>query len=369
MNKHKLPVINFKMDLLVLVMAMIVIPVVSSQITYSYVVSTLAGSGTGNYSNGIGTYAAFDKPYGITVDSNDNIYVADTENNLIRLINQAGLVSTVAGTYVTNEESQCPPDPLNGLGTFSAFCHPLGVTADSNNNLYVADSSFNLIRLITVASGYLVTTVAGNNNIDLVNGCGTYASFYYPSTVAISDSGEFLYIADSNHNAIRVIDVASSLVTTLAGSSASASGSSNGLGTYASFYYPFGMSDIDLSNLVYVADTKNNLIRLVTSSGLVSTFAGGSNGSANGLGTFAQFNQPHGNALNPVTGNLIVIDTDNFLIRQVNVITSEVTTVAGTTNVYGSANGVGTYATFSYPTRVAFDSLGNMYITGNMIAI
>ena len=151
-------------------------------------------------------------------------------------------------------------------------------------------------------------------------------------------------------------------VSTFVGSGSS--GSADGTGTAASFYFPAGVA-VDSSDNIYVADTFNNLIRKITSAGVVTTLAGtaGSSGSADGTGTAATFNYPAGVAVDS-SGNVYVADKDNHLIRK---ITSAgvVTTLAGTAGSSGSANGNGTAATFNYPAGVAVDSSDNVYVAGN----
>jgi sugar lactone lactonase YvrE len=181
--------------------------------------------------------------------------------------------------------------------------------------------------------------------------------------VAVDSSGN-VYVADYGNNMIRKITSAG-VVTTLAGSSTT-SGSADGTGTAASFNNPMGVA-VDSSGNVYVADG-NNMIRKITSAGVVTTLAGTiAGGSANGTGTAASFNNPTGVAVDS-SGNVYVADCSNFMIRE---ITSAgvVTTLAGSTT-YGSANGTGTAARFYNPNGVAVDSSGNVYVAdydNNMI--
>jgi len=142
----------------------------------------------------------------------------------------------------------------------------------------------------------------------------------------------------------------STVVTTLAGTGSS--GSANGTGTSASFNNPYGITT-DGTNL-YVADYSNHLIRkIVISTGAVTTLAGtGSSGSANGTGTSASFQSPEGITTDGT--NLYVADTENYEIRHINISTGVVTTVAGTGSS-GSANGTGTSASFNYPHGITTD--------------
>mgnify|MGYP000863199809 CR=1 FL=1 len=308
-------------------------------------VTTLAGSGSLGSADGTGTAASFDNPRGVAVDGSGNVYVADTEGHLIRKITSAGVVTTLAGSG--SEGS------ADGTGTAASFNYPYGVAVDGSGNVYVADGSNHLIRKITSAG--VVTTLAGSGSSGSANGTGTAASFNYPSSVAVDGSGN-VYVADYYNSLIRKITSAG-VVTTLAGSGSY--GSINGTGTAASFDMPYGVA-VDGSGNVYVGDKDNHLIRKITSAGVVTTLAGtGSQGSADGTGTAASFDNPRGVAVDG-SGNVYVADTYNHLIRK---ITSAgvVTTLAGSGSL-GSADGTGTAASFDNPRGVAVDGSGNMYV-------
>ena len=150
------------------------------------------------------------------------------------------------------------------------------------------------------------------------------------------------------------------VVTTLAGS-APASGSADGTGSAARFNKPGGVA-VDSSGNVYVADRNNHTIRKVTPGGLVTTLAGsaGVGGSADGIGSAAEFYYPSGVAVDS-SGNVYVADANNYTIRKVTP-SGVVTTLAGSAGLNGSANGTGSAARFSYPNGVAVDSSGNVYV-------
>ena len=267
------------------------------------VVTTLAGSGVLGSANGTALNAQFGQPTGVAVDSSGNIYVADNYNNLIRKITSGGVVTTLAGSGF--------PGPANGTGTNAQFNSPNGIAVDSSGNIYVADSSSNMIRKIT--SGGVVTTLAGSGTFGFVNGTGTNAQFKYPESVAVDSSGN-VYVADTNNNMIRKI-TSGGVVTTLAGSGTG--GSLDGTGTSAQFLSPNDVA-VDSSGTIYVADLNNNLIRKITSAGVVTTLAGkaGVQGFANGTGTSAIFNLPNGVAID-TSGAIYVADTNNNRIRKI----------------------------------------------------
>jgi sugar lactone lactonase YvrE len=158
------------------------------------VVSTIAGTGAQGAMNGPAASATFYGPSSVTLDRNGNLYIADTENNLIREIS-GGIVSTFAGTGATTPV-------VNGPGASATFFHPDGTAIDNTGDILVADASNNLIRLIT-SSGY-VSTVAGSGAAAETNGTGTAAAFNGPIGVAIDGSGN-IYVADLQGNTIRKI--------------------------------------------------------------------------------------------------------------------------------------------------------------------
>ncbi len=249
----------------------------------------------------------------------------------------------------------------NGTGTAASFNHPFGVAVDGSGNVYVADSTNDTVRKITSAG--VVSTFAGQTGVTgTANGTGTAASFNYPVGVAIDGSGN-VYMTDFTNEVIRKITSAG-VVSTFAGQ-AGVSGSANGTGTAASFKGPSGIA-VDASGNVYVGDQLNCTVRKITPAGVVSTLAGqaGVTGSANGIGTAATFNSPFGVVVDG-SGNVYVADYYNYMIRK---ITSAgvVSTLAGQAGVTGSANGTGTAATFNDPNDVLLDGSGNVYVSDQL---
>jgi streptogramin lyase len=286
----------------------------------------------------------------VAVDGSGNVYVADTTNELIRKITSAGVVTTLAGTALAVGSA-------NGTGAAARFNSPTEVAVDTAGNVYVADTNNHLIRKITPAG--VVTTLAGTAGATgSADGTGTAATFKFPYGVAVDGSGN-VYVADTINHLIRKITSAG-VVTTLAGT-AGATGSTNGTGAAARFDSPSGVA-VDGSGNVYVADATNDLIRKITSAGVVTTLAGtaGAAGQTNGTGAAARFDSPSGVAVDG-SGNVYVADTINHLIRKITP-AGVVTTLAGTAGATGSADGTGTAATFKFPYGVAVDGSGNVYV-------
>jgi sugar lactone lactonase YvrE len=313
------------------------------KVTAAGVVTTLAGSGFSGSNEGVGLAASFDLPSGVAVDSSGNVYVADTGNNKIRKITAAGVVTTLAGSGVQGS--------TDATGTNASFCQPQGVAVDSSGNVYIADTVNNKIRKVTSAG--VVSTLAGINSSQ--DGIGAAATFYLPQGVAVDSSGS-VYVAEWGGNKIRKV-TAAGVVTTLAGSGQG--GSTDATGTNASFSSPSGVA-VDSGGNVYVADSGNNKIRKVTSTGVVTTLAGsGQGGSTDATGTNASLGQPQDVAVDS-SGNVYVADTANNKIRKVTA-AGVVTTLAGSGQV-GSTDATGTNASFSQPHGVAVDSNGNVYV-------
>jgi sugar lactone lactonase YvrE len=306
-------------------------------------VSTLAGSGVSGLTNGSGTTANFGRPAGIAVDETGSIYVSDTA--LIRKVSKDGFVTTLAG--VTSGF-------LDGKGGEAMFNYPVGIVPDGNSGLYVADQYNHRVRRIS--SGGIVATLAGNGEWAVVlDGIYYNSTFYYPTGIAV-DQNQNVYVADLGNNRIRKINNAGN-VTTIAGSGVR--GFSDGIASNAQFNRPSGAA-VDASGNVYVADRDNNRIRKISPEGIVSTFAGsGTAGFADGAGVNASFNSPR-SIVTDGNGNLYVADSGNHKIRK---ITSGggVSTVAGSGS-QGFADGNGNDALFNYPSGVAVDGSGNVYV-------
>jgi len=363
------------------------------QITPAGVVTTLAGlPGMRGGTNGTGSAARFELPEGMAVDSTGNIYVADQDASTIRKISPGGVVSTFAGSFTKSGS-------LNGTGSAARFNLPADVAVDSSNNLYVADSNNCTIRKITPAAA--VTTLAGLASAGHTNGTGSAARFDFPDGVAVDTTGK-IYVADTVESAIRKI-TPTAVVSTFAGLPGT-SGYVDATGTAARFRFPrwltVGALDnvyvgdtfnfvvrkitpnavvssvvtmpangagevrgvaMDSSGNIYTADQPHHTIRKITPEGTATIFAGLNDtpGSANGTGSVARFNFPTGLAVDGA-GNVYVADSGNNTIRKITP-AAKVTTFAG--SALGSADGTGTAARFNDPFGVAVDHSGDVFVT------
>ncbi|WP_234997887.1 gliding motility-associated C-terminal domain-containing protein [Mucilaginibacter sp. OK098] len=226
--------------------------------------------------------------------------------------------------------------------TGSVFSVVTGIAVDASGNIYVADFYNNQVKVINTAGTVSLFAGSSSGMSGADNGPRTSATFYEPDALLFDKSGN-LYISDIKNGLIRKINSAG-LVSTFAGNGAT--GFTDGTGTSASFYYPRGMA-IDNSGNLYVADQGNNVIRKITPSGIVSTFAGnGTAGSANGPNLIASFNIPTAITID-ASGNLYVSDSGDGTIRKI--------TIAGMVSTLASG--------LNFPRELIVDGTGNIYVT------
>jgi sugar lactone lactonase YvrE len=253
------------------------------------------------------------------------------------------------------------PGNVDGVGQGARFRDPRGMVMDADGNLYVADSDNHTIRRISRLG--VVSTVAGlAGQAGSDDGIGAAARFNRPVGLALDGLGN-LYVSDALDATIRRISP-SGEVRTVAGLAGSL-GRQDGIGAAARFTNPAGLA-VDAAGNVYVADVWGPTLRKVTPAGVVTTLAGrpGDYGSDDGAATTARFSGPTGVALDAV-GNLYVADAYNSTVRKITP-AGVVSTLAGTAGQSGSADGVGAAARFSYPTGLAVDAAGNLFVTDAM---
>lgn len=289
-------------------------------------------------------------PAGLAIDAQDNLYVADADvgSNLILKIAQVGAgpaasVSSFLGGGSTDYNT------CSGSRLYS----PYGVAIDSSSGtLYVAERNKSTVRYADCSSSPSVSAQYGSVSLD--------KSFSAPSGIALSGSN--LYVADTgNHKIWRITNTGGHSGSTLlvAGTT---SGYVNGSGGVAAFSSPTGVAVSLNSGNVFVTDTNNCAIRVVTAAGEVSTFAGAgptSCGSADGVGLNAQFDHPTGIAID-ANDNLYVADSVSNKIRRISP-QGVVTTLAGT-GASGSNDGLGSAATFNTPTGIVVNASGHLFV-------
>jgi len=216
------------------------------KITKLGVVSTLAGS-TAGYTDGNGSQAKFNRPWGITLDGSKNVLVADYSNHRIRHVTPAGVVSTLVGEGTAGF--------ADGMSNKAKFNYPRGITMDKAGNIYVADGLNHRIRKISQAG--VVSTIAGSTS-GYADGSGTSATFYFPTEVTLDATGN-IFVTDQYNHRIRKVSTAGE-VTTIAGNGQA--GFADGVGTLVQFYNPHGLV-VDPHGVLFVGDNSNHRIRKI----------------------------------------------------------------------------------------------------------
>jgi hypothetical protein len=345
---------------------------VSAQVGYINTIAGTGVEGHSG-DGGLATSATLGITFGIAIDASGNVIFADNGNNAIRMITKStGIITKVAGTYYTYNGTNWYFGGDGGLATDAYMAYPFGVALDAEGNIYVADNLNNVIRKITVSTG-IITTVAGTGSFFSMGwpwvgdgGPATDADLNDPWDIACDAAGN-LYIADRGDNVIRKVDAVSGIITTVAGNGTGAYTGDNGQATNASLNGPDGVT-FDAAGNMYISDDYNNVIRKVNkTTGIITTVAG--NGTAGfsgdgGQATAAKINDPSLKVAFDADGNYYIADDGNNRIRKVTIATGIITTVAGNGTLgYTGDGGPATSATLNGPEGVGVDALGNIYIT------
>ncbi len=321
------------------------------------IITTVAGIGI-NGSTGDGgaaTSAQLAIPESMVADPSGNLYIADTGNHRIRRVDTAGVITTVAGSGTNGEIGD------GGPATSALFDDPQAVVSDGTGGWYIADTNHHRIRHVD-ANG-IITTVAGNGAYGY-GGEGAAASsaqVAYPAGVVLG--GNTLYIADTGNNRVRSVDLATGIITAVAGTGIAGGGGDSGPALLAQLDFPSGLAVDNLGDL-YIADAGNHRIRRVDANGVITTVAG--TGTAGDLGdgdaaVLAQLNTPIGVAVD-AQGTIYIGDSENHRVRKVG--TNGVISTAAGTGIEGVTGdgGDATSAQLAYPMGVAIDGLDNVYI-------
>jgi len=316
------------------------------------IVTTMAG---GNLNDGLAvTNTILNAPQGSAVDAAGNLYIADTYNHVIRKVSTNGLSRVVAGVGVGGFAGD------GGAATNAYLYEPSTVAVDTNGILYIADWGNNRIRMVDTNG--TITTVSGNGSSFGTGSVATNTGLDSPFGVAVDNAGNF-YIADTYYQIIRKV-TSSGTISTVAGmfSWPGGYGGDGSLATSAQLNYPNGVA-VDTTGNIYIADTSNQRIRKVNTSGIISTIAGtgaaGYSGDA-GSATSAKLNSPNMVTVD-TTGNIYIADTGNHCIRKIT--NGIITTVAGNGVAgFSGDGGLATNANLTSPEGVTVDKFGNLYI-------
>jgi trimeric autotransporter adhesin len=320
-------------------------------------INLVAGNGILGYSGDgrAATSAQLSTPWGIAVDSAGNLFIADTNNNRIRKVTPAGIISTVAGNGNPGYSGD------GGVATAAKLYWPTGVAVDSSGNLYITDFYYSVIRKVT--SDGVIRTVAGNGNMAYSGdgGPATAAGLFLPTATTLDSSGN-LYIADYYNSRVRKV-TAAGVISTVAGTGSSGYTGDGGQATAAQIGRPIGVA-IDSAGNLYIADYKNTQVRKVTAAGVITTVTGTGTGGFAGDGgpaTVAQLGAIMGVMVDS-SGNLYIADTNNDRVRKVTP-DGIINTIAGNGSQGFSGDGSSTTAAMMrLPSGIALDSSGNLYI-------
>lgn len=264
-------------------------------------VTMIAGNVTAGFQDGTGAAALMREPVGITIDAQGNLYFTDYSNHCVRKLTPNGVVTTIAGNGTAGF--------TNGVGSQAQFRNPYDLNMDPQGNLIVADQLNHAIRRVTMSG--VVTTIAGNGTIGATNGNGMNATFKQPVGV-VADSQGNIFVADWVNCLVRKITPAGD-VTTFAGNGTNAS--IDGTGTAAGIAQAVCLT-IDPQDNLYVVEHGGQVVRRITPNAVVSTIAGsGSSSFADGTGTSAMFSGPMGIEMDSF-GNLYLCDYYNHRLRK-----------------------------------------------------
>ena len=325
---------------------------------YYQKIVTYAGTGVAGYS-GDGypaTAGEINGPLCVALDNSRNLYICDYYNGRIRKVKSDN------GTIVTFAGNGVPGYTGDGSAATSANVNPHGIAADYKGNVFLSDASNNVIRRISnmgIISTYAGTTVPGYSGD---NGAALSAKLCKPYGMATDSRGD-LYFADAGNNAVRMIDT-NGIISTIAGIGTPGYSGDGSVAVMAQLDSPYAVA-VDRFHNVYIADRNNNVVRMVDASGVISTLAGTGTFGYTGDGASAQLatlHYPTGVACD-TAGNVYIADSYNNVVRMVNASTQVITTVAGNGYAgFGGDLGYATGANLFHPFSVAVDSAGSIYI-------
>jgi DNA-binding beta-propeller fold protein YncE len=323
---------------------------------------TLVGTGEAGYTGdgGNARRAGLNQPFDVALDRQGNLYFADTGNHCVRRVERrSGIITTVAGTGEAGYAGD------GGPSTKAQLNSPYGIALDAADNLYIVDRLNSCIRLVEAATGR-IRTIAGTGQPGYAGDGGPAhrAQLQEPNDIAL-DGRARAYIADVRDHRIRVIDLASGLMTTFAGTGEAGSTGDGGPASRASLFGPRALAFGPTGALNICLRNDHKVRQVDMRTGLISTVAGtGTQGYTgdHGPAQRATFNGPKEIAVDS-HDNIWLVDTENHCIRRIDRASGLVTTVAGTGQPGGGGDGgPATAAMLKRPHGVCVDASGNLYI-------
>ena len=338
----------------------------------TYTITTIAGNNTAGFSGdaAAATAAELDLPAAVWIDSKGNLYIADQANNRIRLVTaSSGNITTVVGNGTPGFlGDSCGASCGTTVETAvnAEINNPDTVIFDSKGNLYIADTANNVVRLVT-PGGSAISTYAGEyslgGGISGDGGQATVAQLFGPAGLAMDSSGN-LYISDNKNNRIRKVTSAGIITTVVDTSGDIGFAGDGGIATQAHINGPRGLF-IDSSGALYVADSASNMIRKVVA-GTITLVAGSTSGlpgfsGDGGQATSALLSDPNSVAVD-TCGNVYIADSRNSRIRMVTTGGIINTIAGGNGAAYSGDGGPALSAQLNFPSGVGVDSKGNVYV-------
>ena len=299
-------------------------------------------------------------PTSTATDAAGNIYIADSADNRVRRVSiTTGLISTIAGTGEPGFSGDGGP-AVNAM-----LNSPTSVVVDGAGNVIVADSQNHVVRAIDGTTG-IIRTVAGQPG-QMGNSGDTHAAISaklnVPEGIALDGAGN-LYIADTGNNTVRMVVDASGVINTIAGTGSAGFSGDGALATSAQLSAPWGVA-LDPNGNLYVADANNNRVRMIATTGVISSVAGTGSAAFRGDGALASaaaLNTPTAVAID-VAGNLYVADSGNNRVRKINVASGNITTFAGSGEASASGDGGPATAAGLYgPYGISINSRGEVLV-------
>jgi sugar lactone lactonase YvrE len=317
------------------------------------IITTVAGTGADGSSgdSGPAIKADFNSIWGVAVDSKGDFYISDEANETVRKVTvSTGIIST----YVGNGTSGYSGD--NGPATSAQLAAPFGIAFDSSDNLYIADRGNFVIRKVAASTG-IITTIAGTAGESSLSGDGglaTRATFDLPQSIAIDAAGN-VYVGDDSDGHVRKIVTSTGIITTVAGGGTS---KAEGVPAITADIQPDGIA-VDGTGTLYIGDRVHEGVRKVDpATGLIATIAGGGSSGSNGNGVAATgvaMVTPDAIAFSP-SGYIYVGDYGDGAINRIDLSTGLIYSVAGSPN-------------FSSIPAIAFDSSGSLYAADSELRI
>jgi len=328
----------------------------------SALIFTIVGTGEASYAGdgNVARRAGLNQPFDVALDRQGNLYFSEAHNHCVRRVERgSGLIITVAGTGKEGYSGDGGPALQAQLNS------PYGIALDLANNLYIVDRLNACIRMVDATTG-IIRTIAGTGHPGYSGdgGPGHQAQLQEPNDIILDGQGR-AFIADVRDHRVRVLDPASGVITTFAGTGEAGSGGDGGPAGRATLWGPRALAFNSTGDLYICLRNDHKVRKVDRRTGIIHTIAGtGEQGYAgdHGPALRAIFNGPKEIAVDR-QDNIILVDTENHCIRRIEAASGLVTTVAGTGQPGGHGDGgAATAARLKRPHGACVDEIGNIYI-------